>query len=334
MNSKRLPSLTALRVFAAAGRLESFSNAAVELHVTQGAISRQIRLLEEELEVQLFTRGTRRVELTAAGTEYLAEIQLAFQRIEQATAALHTRDGHTILTVSVLPSVGSLWLMRRLNQFSHLHPNVETRIISSIEPIDLQSDKADVAIRVGALPGHTSPAGAPRVDLVMTDNWQDIEPLPLAADILVPVVSAKLFADRHLTTPSELLSLPRIHTASRPHAWPDWAHWQGLDPALTHGGEEYGHFFMSMEAARQGLGAALIPDILLDNRDDKALVPLRALSVRSAADYYALSSSKNAKQIAIQTFLEWLQAEFTKFNETAPRSSPHSVMSLQTTSQA
>lgn len=313
--SKRLPSLTALRVFSVAGRLESFSQAAAELHVTQGAVSRQIRLLEEELEVQLFTRGTRRVELTAAGAGYLAEIQLAFQKIEQATATLHARDGRTILTVSVLPSVGSLWLMRRLSQFSHVHPNIETRIISSIEPIDLQSDKADIAIRVGALPGQAYPPGAPGVELTMTNNWQDIESLHLAADVLVPVLSAKLLVGRDITTPAQLLSLPLVHTASRPHAWPDWARWQGLNPALTKGGEEYGHFFMALEAARQGLGAALVPDILLDDKGESELIPLRPFCVRSAADYYALSLSSNTKQPAIQVFRKWLQTEFRAFDE-------------------
>ena len=112
--TRSLPSLTALRVFEVAGRLESFSKAALELNITQGAVSRQIRSLEDDLQQRMFVRLTRKVELTNSGQKYLAEVSSAFRIIEQSTARVRTRQTKEVLTISVLPSVGSFWLMPRL----------------------------------------------------------------------------------------------------------------------------------------------------------------------------------------------------------------------------
>ncbi|CAM5212879.1 LysR family glycine cleavage system transcriptional activator OS=Castellaniella defragrans OX=75697 GN=HNR28_001162 PE=3 SV=1 [Castellaniella defragrans] len=315
--SRSLPSLTALRVFEAAGRLQSFSKAAGELNVTQGAVSRQIRALEEDLNVKLFLRSTRRVELTAAGRFYQARIGSAFRQIEQATEKLRAHDIHTMLTVSVLPSVGSFWLMPRLNRFSQRHPSVETRVVSSIDPVDFQSNEADVAIRVGALPGRRYEATAPRVDLVMTTDWRDVEVEELAADVLVPVLSPGLLEGRMGISAAGLLGLPLIHTSSRPHAWMDWARSRGFDDALPDAKEEYGHFFMSLEAARQGLGVALVPDILVDRIDRNELVALTGLKSRSAAEYYLLYLRSRKGEESILKFREWIHEEFHRMASAA-----------------
>jgi LysR family glycine cleavage system transcriptional activator len=308
--SRSYPSLIALRVFEVAGRLQSFSNAAIELNVTQGAVSRQIRALEDDLDVKLFTRLTRRVQLTDSGRKYLSEVQAALGQIEQATHRIRARDTRTILTISVLPSVGSFWLMPRLAGFSQRYPDVETRIISSIGPADLHSRDADVAIRVGALPGRRYDPLMPRVDLAMATDWRGVLAEELTPDVLVPVYSPTLVTEgARPLGPKDVCRLPLIHTTSRQHAWPDWIRAQGL-PELTRARElEYGHFFMSLEAARKGQGVALVPDILLSDSTLHGLVVVPTSRVRSAGDYYLLSLNDRSEDRAIVLFRKWMQEQ-------------------------
>jgi LysR family glycine cleavage system transcriptional activator len=308
--SRSLPSLIALRVFEVAGRLQSFSNAAVELNVTQGAVSRQIRALEDELDIKLFTRMTRRVQLTEVGRKYLAEIQAALGQIEQATLRVRMRDTRTILTISVLPSVGSFWLMPRLAGFTQRFPDIETRIISSIGPVDLHSRDADVAIRVGALPGRRYDPLMPRVDLSMAVDWRGVLAEELVPDVLVPVYSPTLVPKESRPKDAKAIrDLPLIHTASRPNAWPDWMRAQGLSEPASSREVEYGHFFMSLEAARQGQGVAIVPDILLSNSGVHDLIALTSAKVRSAGEYYVLSLNERGQERAILLFRQWMQEQ-------------------------
>ncbi len=306
--SRALPSLTALKVFEVAGRLRSFSKAAAEMNITQGAVSRQIRALEDELSVRLFVRLTRQVQLTPAGEKYLAETQAAFRTLEQATAKVREQRTRCVLTISVLPSVGSFWLMPRLAHFSQRHPEIETRVISSIEPVNLHGGEVDVAIRVGALPGRRYEVHVPRVDLTMVVDWRGVLAEELAPDTLVPVFSPSLTDDPHaVSEPAVIQRLPLIHTASRPHAWPDWMRAWELAPTNAPRTLEYGHFFMSMEAARQREGVAIVPDILLGGAASQGLVAATACKVRSAGEYYLLSLNERCNERAISAFREWAQ---------------------------
>ncbi|WBY02388.1 LysR substrate-binding domain-containing protein [Ramlibacter tataouinensis] len=311
--SRALPSLTALKVFEVAGRLRSFSKAAAEMNITQGAVSRQIRALEDELRVRLFVRLTRQVQLSPAGEKYLAEVQAAFRTLEQATAKVREQRTRSILTISVLPSVGSFWLMPRLARFSQRHPEIETRVISSIEPVNLHGGEVDVAIRVGALPGRRYDVDVPRVDLTMMVDWRGVLAEELAPDTLVPVFSPSLTDDpRAVSEPAVIQQLPLIHTTSRPHAWPDWMRACGLAPTNAPRTLEYGHFFMSMEAARQREGVAIVPDILLSGSASQGLVAATGCKVRSAGEYYLLSLNERCNERAISTFRDWAQQEMTK----------------------
>ncbi|KAF1042065.1 LysR family transcriptional regulator [Xylophilus sp.] len=185
--SKLLPSLIALRSFEAAGRLQSFFHAAAELNVMQGAVSRQIRVLEDELGVKLFNRLVRRVELTDDARAYLREVEAAFRQIEAATSWLRSHQQHHVLNISVLPSVGACWLMPRLASFSQRYPRIQTRIQSSIEPAELHGHAVDVAIRVGPRPGQSYDKQRPAISLVMTHDWRGVLAEELAPDVLVPV---------------------------------------------------------------------------------------------------------------------------------------------------
>lgn len=313
---KALPPLIALRFFEAAGRLQSFSNAAHELHVTQGAVSRQIRALEDELGVKLFNRLTRKVQLTEAGRSYLADVDAAFTRLRAGTERLKAEQEHTILRISVLPSIGSSWLMPRLGSFTREYPYVEIRISSSIEPATLQAGDSDVAIRVGAMPGQHYSKDAPRIDLVMTEDWRDVLAEELMEDVLVPVYSPNILeANAKLDDNRIFQTLPLIHTTSRADAWPGWMRAFNLHelPATPH--IEYGHFFMSLDAARQGLGVALIPEIIFRSSQTHGLHCASEYRTRSGGNYYMLTLNRNAQNHHIAIFREWILRQFREFRQ-------------------
>jgi len=307
----RLPSLLALRAFEVAGRLQSFSNAALELNVTQGAVSRQIRALEDELGVRLFNRLTRRVELTEEGRKYLQDVQIAFDRLEKGTEQIRAHQTHSILTISALPSVSTYLLMPRLASFTQRYPDIDTRINSSIDPVDLQSRHADVAIRVGPKPGRSYGSRQPAIDLVMTMDWRGVLAEELAPDVLVPVYSPNILAEgTRLADPEVFQHLPIIHTSSRSDAWAGWMKCHGLAELPATPRIEYGHFFMSLEAVRQGLGVALIPDVVIDHVDTSAMVVAREYSAPSAGEYYLLTLASRAQEPPIQHFREWTKTQF------------------------
>src|SRR6185437_3093408 len=137
MAGRRLPPLNALRAFEAAARRRSFTAAAAELNVTQAAISHQIHLLEERLGIALFRRNGRGVLLTDAGQAYLPEVGAAFDRLAAATQRLKAQDVGGVLNATVLPSFAAKWLLPRLGRFRAVHPEIDLRISSSIEVVDL-----------------------------------------------------------------------------------------------------------------------------------------------------------------------------------------------------
>jgi LysR family transcriptional regulator, glycine cleavage system transcriptional activator len=303
---RSIPSLSALQAFEAAARLNSFSQAGEELHVTQSAISRQIRALEDELGKPLFTRLTRRVELTECGRIYAREISALLDNLERATSSFKAKRRHELLTINVLPSVANFWFMPLLGQFTKGNPDIETQIQTSIRPVNLQSGEADLAIRVGPLPGREYQASQPRIDLEMVTGWRGVHAEFLFPDVLVPVCSPALLEGRVISKPADVLDYPLIHTTSRPNAWPGWLSAHGLRLTGAEPSTEYGHFFMSIEAARNGEGIAIVPDVLLPGHDVPGLVIPRLPTVKSAGEYYLLTLEERLGEFHIQTFRNWL----------------------------
>jgi LysR family glycine cleavage system transcriptional activator len=316
---RTLPPLNALRAFDAAGRLLSFSKAAQELHVTQGAISRHIRELEKQLGTMLFVRLTRRIELTEVGRTYLEEVQSALDRIERATEGIHGRREHCVLTISVLPSIASYWLMPRLAAFTKANPNIETRILTSIHPVDLAAREADLAIRVGPLPGRSYDRRQPRIDLKMVSDWRGVQADYLFADILIPLCSPLLISREHpLQQPADVQAYPLIHTATRQHAWADWLLANGVENASIRNASYYGHFFMSIQAAREGQGIAIAPHILFWGRESEGLIFPFKIPVRSAGSYHLLVLEARREEREISLFRSWLMEQGEQQNANDP----------------
>src|SRR5215212_8523462 len=147
--NEALPPLNALRTFEAASRQLSFTRAAQELHVTQTAVSHQMRLLEAHLGVPLFLRLPRRLVLTAEGRAYARELGRVFERIGDATLALQAQPRREVLAITSLPSLAARWLVPRLGQFIDAHPQIDLRLVATERPVDFLRESVDIGIRWG-----------------------------------------------------------------------------------------------------------------------------------------------------------------------------------------
>ena len=305
--------MLATRYFEAAARHLSFTQAAEELCVTQGAISLQIRKLEEFLGARLFIRHARYIELTAAGQQFYEACHVLLEGLEKAICDLTSPNHQQTLTVSTIPTIGTLWLMPRLASFTSQHPDIEVRVVSDIRPADMQSDNIDVALRVGKLPGQRYPEHFPAVDLVMLERWTDIEADLLFHDVMVPVASKAWYATQPaIRNVADFKTASLVHTASRPNAWREWLKAHGTEYKPSGHEPEYGHFYISLGAALDQKGIALIPEVLLrgyPGRNELEVLLPNIEPVRSAGDYYLLTRTSSPKRAAIKKFRSWVLNE-------------------------
>ncbi|MBF8803519.1 LysR substrate-binding domain-containing protein [Pseudomonas asiatica] len=308
--SYRLPPLLALRAFEAAGRHLSFTIAAQELHLTQGAISRQVRHLEDFLKQKLFIRMTRRIELTEPGKDYLESVQTALGLVENATRKC-LKDQHRVLTIDVLPTLASYWLMPRLSRFTELYPEIEVRLITSIEPANFQAKDVDLAIRVGRLPGKRYTTTSPRIDLEMVESWRGLDAYPLFDDVLVPVMAKGLaLQGETVREAKDLLQFTLINNATRKHAWQDWMSCFGVGAFRPRQILDFGHYFMALQAAREGKGVALVPTVIVDSLPEReSLFCPDQLKMPSAGEYCLISRDAMSNDPAVKAMKDWIIQE-------------------------
>src|SRR3954451_917677 len=191
---RRLPPLNALKAFEAAARHESFTRAAEELCVTQGAVSHQVKALEAELGIKLFNRERQRLVITGAGRDYLAVVRDAFDRIALGTERLIQHQGSGVLTVSTSPDFAAKWLVHRLGRFAEAHPEIDLRVSATMHHVDFVREEVDVAVRHG------------------DGNWSGLDAIRLCTEQLFPVCSPKLMSGRNrLAKPSDLARFPLLH---------------------------------------------------------------------------------------------------------------------------
>src|SRR4051812_23767077 len=146
---RRLPPLNALKAFEAAARSESLTRAAAELCVTQGAVSQQVKALEADLGLKLFSRERQRLVITEAGREYLVVVRDALDRIAVGTQLLVHRQSSGALVVSTSPDFAAKWLVHRLDRFAEAHPDIDLRISATLEHVDFAREDVDIAVRHG-----------------------------------------------------------------------------------------------------------------------------------------------------------------------------------------
>src|SRR5690349_11795472 len=236
---QRLPPLNALKAFEAAARHESFTRAAEELFVTQGAVSHQVKALESELGVKLFNRERQRLVLTEAGRDYLTVVRDALDRIAVGTERLLQRQSAGVLTVSTSPDFAAKWLVHRLGRFAEAHPEIDLRISATMHHVDFAREEVDLAVRHG------------------DGNWPGLEAVRLSTEQLFAVCSAKLLSGpRRIREPADLLRHPLLHLDDRKD-WSRWLEAAGLADAKPVHGPVLNRVSMLIDAAVDGQGVAL-----------------------------------------------------------------------------
>ena len=291
MRGRLLPSLNAIRTFEAVARHNSFTRAAEELNVTQSAASRLVRSLEGYLQVPLFLRKSRRIELTDQGRFYNQLVRDSLDRIEAGTVELiSSKDGKGTLSIGMLPTFGTRWLVPRLPAFQDRHPEITLNIVSSDGDLDFVKERIDVAVRFG----H--------------GNWPDAIADPLMSEELVVVCSPRLMEGEHpLTSHAALRNHRLIRHSTRPNSWEHWYRSVGEHPDNLQWGPSLEHFFMVIQAAIAGLGVALLPRFLVeeDILNGQLVAPFADRVVGPGA-YYLVTSAPKSELTRVKLFRAWI----------------------------
>jgi LysR family transcriptional regulator, glycine cleavage system transcriptional activator len=303
-----MPPLNALRAFEAAARHLSLTKAAAELNVSPGAISHQIRGLEALLGVALFERWVRAIALTDSGKLLYPGLQAGFLRIREAVSGLRQLDNERVLVVSTSPGLTSKWLAARLYRFAGAHPEIDTRISSSLNNANFAVDGVDLAIR--NMPDDPPP-----------DPALDREKLVSLS--LVPVCSPKLMESLGPLNSAELLArAPLIHDdtllmrAPVP-TWTDWFAAAGLDHVEIARGLSFNSADHALDAASEGAGVLLVQNILAYDllRSGRLIIPV-AFALRSGRAYYLVRPKRPRERPQVRAFVDWLKAEFAALDWT------------------
>jgi LysR family transcriptional regulator, glycine cleavage system transcriptional activator len=297
--TSRLPSLDLLRGFEAAARHLSFTRAAEELHVTQSAVSRQIKTIEERLGVTLFRRLNRALLLTEEGQALSRAVAAALGGIEQAVARLSTLAEDRPLNVTTSVAFASLWLVPRLTRLRKAHADIDVRLAANNDLLDLDRDRIDVAIR------YCEPKAAPPgASLLMGED-------------VFPVASPSLTRDRALplAVPTDLERHVLLHFDEARGAWP-WLTWREWLPALkvpelrAAGALHFNHYDQVVRAALDGEGVALGRAPLVERylKSGELVAPFRD-RVTVPRKYFVIVAPAAREQRRVKQFVEWLFAE-------------------------
>jgi len=288
-NQRRLlPSTSMLAAFDAASRTSSFTIAARELNLTQGAISKQVGALEELLGVSLFERTHQSIALTETGKAYAGDIHNALESIRSASLRAMTAPRGGVLNLAVLPTFGTRWLMPRLPSFLKENPNITVNFSTKLSQFDFQTEDLHAAIHYG------------------TSDWPNAESTYLMGEEVVPVCSPDFQKENAISKPETLISAPLLHISSRPNAWPDWFKTQGL-PDQNSEGMYFEQFTTAARAAVAGLGVVLLPKFLVESElERKELVLVINQSLKSDYGYFLVTPSRYSDYAPVAAFREWL----------------------------
>jgi LysR family glycine cleavage system transcriptional activator len=289
---RRLPPLNALKAFEAAARHESYTRAAEELCVTQGAVSHQVKALEAELGLKLFNRERQRLVITEAGRAYLIVVRDAFDRIAAGTERLLQRQSGGVLTVSTSPNFAAKWLVHRLGRFAEVHPEIDLRVSASLQHIDFAREDIDLAIRHG------------------DGNESGLHVTRLCAEELFPVCSPKLLQGRSpLRRPSDLNQTKLLHVNNR-QDWNQWLDFAGVKDVDLSRGPVLNQASMAIDAAVDAQGVALARTALAawDLIGGRLMCPFDVAMPVSYA-YWIVCPKTAAKLPKIVAFSKWLLAE-------------------------
>lgn len=288
-----LPPLNSLRAFEAAGRHLSFKEAATELCVTQGAVSRHVLNLEGFLGVSLFVRSHRQVNLTPAGVAYLQEARDALLRISDATTRARARTDERTLRIKAPPSCSIRWLVPRLGRFHALHPDVAVQVTTSHDPVDFERDEIDVGIHYG---------------VEASDDWRHER---LFNEVLIPISSRRLFGrGRKRHAPREIAGQVLLHSLRRPSDWRQWLDAAGLRGFSATQELTFENSTLTYQGAVDGLGVAIAQKALVaEDISSGRLAAPSDIEVRNPVAYYLVYPGRRQTPAKVRAFQSWIASE-------------------------
>ncbi|WP_460122672.1 LysR family transcriptional regulator [Pseudomonas sp. H3_G09] len=291
--SHDLPPLNALRAFEATARLNSVSQAAEQLHVTHGAVSRQLKVLEDHLGVSLFVKDGRGLKLTDAGVRLRDASAEAFDRLRSVCAELTQSTADAPFVLGCSGSLLARWFIPRLGR--------------------LNADLPDLRLHLSAGEGDLDPRrpGLDALLLFAEPPWPaDMQVYELAAERIGPVMSPLFsgYQKLHTAAAADLFDEPLLHTTSRPQAWPSWAQQNHLDPKALKLGQGFEHLYYLLEAAVAGLGVAIAPEPLV-TEDLKAGRLVAPWGFCETPAQLALWLPKRAADGRARQLAQWLKNE-------------------------
>ncbi|MHB9448558.1 LysR family transcriptional regulator [Mesorhizobium sp. RSR565B] len=296
MNVQRrlLPSTSALAAIEAVARLGSFTAAAQELDLTQGAVSRQIALLEEQFGRRLFERDSRNVRLSTAGEIYAEAVRAALGQLRDAALGLMSNRHSGMLNLAILPTFGTRWLMPLIPDFVAENPDITINFVTRIGRFDFARERLDAAIH------HGQP------------DWPDADSTLLMRETVMPVVSPDFLASRDITTAADISRLPLLHMATRPGAWGEWFEEQGLSAPIGPG-MQFEQFGTVAQACMAGLGVALLPQVLIAGELQRGqLVQAPGQPMQSRSAYYLVVPNDKRGHPPVVSFRDWLLGQVEK----------------------
>jgi LysR family glycine cleavage system transcriptional activator len=299
--ARSLPPLNMLRAFEAAARCESVTLAAQELHVTQSAVSHQIKALETWLGVPLVQRSGRGLGLTAEGAAYLPSLRSAFDQMASATARLQRPLRGNTLSVNSMASLSAQWLIPQLASFCAEVPGVDVQLATTISSTGFDPAAFDVSIRCftdGEL-----------AILRQRAPWRDVALGSFLPNNLTPLCSPQVLAAQPpLAVPADVLSRTLLHSRSTPLVWQDWLALAGLPAQQPRHLVTFDHAHLAVQAAVQGMGIALGNPLQLREELASGLLhtPFPALSLCDRTHYWIMAPQATQNPHAV-AFCAWLE---------------------------
>jgi DNA-binding transcriptional LysR family regulator len=294
---RKIPSTTALIAFESAARHQSFTKAAQELSLTQGAVCRQIAGLEAFLKIELFRRSRRGVLLTEAGQAYARRIAGQLDAVERDTLAVMGQQGAMSIELAVVPTFGTQWLLPRLKDFQRLHPEITVNLTNRTRPFLFADTEFDAAVYFG------------------DGDWSGTQAHLLMGERPVPVCSPTLLGEQAQLSAEQIANLPLLQQTTRPYAWRQWFSTQGLNTARDMAGPRYELFSMLAQAAMHEMGVALIPPFLIRRELDEGrlVIALDAPLADNGRGYYLIVPERKVASAALAAFRDWLESEAARY---------------------
>jgi LysR family glycine cleavage system transcriptional activator len=300
---RKLPPLNALRAFEASGRHLSFTRAARELLVTQGAVSRHVSLLEDWLGVNLFLRTHRGIELTRKGEKYTRALSSVFDQIDYATRETRDEANGSVLRLKLPPTFAMRWLVPRLTRFKTLHPEIDIQVLTSHEPANFRREDVDVSVHSRPFP----PEG--------------IGHRRLLSEVLMPVCSPALLArGPALRSPQDLVHHTLLSSRNRPMDWSRWLVEAGMTELDSTNHIDFDNAALAYQGAIDDLGVMIAVRALVENdlRSGRLVTPFD-LEVSTPGSYYLACSQVGTKSPQLEAFETWLVEEARNYEREFPR---------------